>query len=368
MHAHHQRIFLTRGEIPGQSQPPLHAHLPAHPIHIARLAPRAFDPVISLRNLLPFTDSSSPNFPRRARRLPHHRNLRPVAGERSRRLPCIAGRADHFLASPKRLDRTTSHAHGGKAGISIHILRKHNALISRPRHRRRRSLNPRSNVPRRATRKRHNINISTGNPLIAHQPFEERHILSIRRNMRIGNLQLRRIDLPHLPARRIYAIHPRHPPVRVSIPMRRNRHPTPPIRRPIVFVDIHVRRSNLLHRIALQLNRCQPLLINLFVRHASQRSHRLQRPSHPRHALNKKHRNPGPIRRKPRRLRKSLQLRPLQGSSIVQIKCPELRRRHIAGKVREKSQLPAVRRPCEFAQRKLPFHSNRMRPPIAQVP
>src|ERR1019366_6736463 len=139
-------------------------------------------------------------------------------------------RADHLFPGPTLPTRAILRARcrdDGISGVPVNVRDDAKTIRRRPCERRRRRLNALRQIACGAARYWHNMDVSSSQSFIAHQPFDERHQLSIRRNVRLRNLPLRLIDLAHPTVFCVDAIEARDPPVVVS-PLRAPQSPPTP--------------------------------------------------------------------------------------------------------------------------------------------
>ncbi len=132
---------------------------------------------------------------------------------------------------------------------------------------------------------------------------------------------------------------------------------------PVVLVNIHIRGRDLRQTVGAQVNACNPLFVDLLVYHTREWRHGLQRACDPGHTLNKEEGQSRPIRREARGLDITFQVGMLHRGATVNSCGPDLSGGNITGKIGDECQAFTVRGPSHIAERKVPFHSDRMRRP-----
>ncbi len=262
---------------------------------------------------------------------------------------------------PQMLDRASAGTDGSQARFSVDVFCKRNPIGRGPRDCRGRRINFRSQIARCTARNRHDKNITAGWALVAHQAFDECHALAIGRNTWSCDLKLRRVDVMHLSRARLDAVKVRNVPVCVAGAMGRRSDPGLPVRSPVVFIDVHVGRSDLSQRVRGEIDGRNPLLIDVTSHYPSQWSHRLQRPRRSRHSIDKENRELRPVRRKTGSVGISLEIRALDWCGGVNRCGPQLRRGGVGGQVGKEHELSGIGRPRDTAKRKLAFDFNRLR-------
>ena len=64
-------------------------------------------------------------------------------------------------------------------------------------------MNLRGKIPRRSAGGGHNVNVAAGGSFVAHEAFDECHRLAVGRNVRLGDLPFRSVDLAHVSGQRV---------------------------------------------------------------------------------------------------------------------------------------------------------------------
>src|SRR5580704_11122413 len=190
-----------------------------------------------------------------------------------------------FLAGPECFDFTAVGVHAGKTKIAIHIFGESYMAGCTPGNGVGRCFAVGSEVAGLASGDGNDVDISAGGTFVAHQALDEGHTLAIRRDSRIGKLQLWLVNLTHFAALRIDQIEPRHPPVRITVAVSGRCRPRLTIGRPVVLVDIYIHGRDLPEMVRAEIEGCYPLLEDLLVNDSRERGHRLQRARNARHAI-----------------------------------------------------------------------------------
>ena len=241
VYLHNHRIFFRRIEVARIQQPALKIEALVRPVNALRFSPGRFKFGIGGSDLLPVADRSCPHLRWMGQRLAHHGRHLMVRRHRHCRAPSI--RADLIVGLEQCIDFSAGQINRGQAAAAIDLFTEEDAVSVRsPRQPTGRGLHAWGNVPRLSSFGRDDENISADGRFVAHQTLDKRHGLAIGRPGRVGNLKRCFMDGFHLAARGLERVNLRNVPVVVAIAMGRGGHKTFAVGRPVVFINVHVRR------------------------------------------------------------------------------------------------------------------------------
>ena len=249
----------------------------ALPAHALDLAPWRAQARVDARHRLPAAHGARPHFGRIAERLVDRRRPRAIAREAHARK---GGRA-----TPRR-SRRSARADDADHRLALDVRGEQDVATRPPGQPARRERLALGEVARRAAGDGHHEDVAAGRALVAHEAVDESDRLTVRRPAGVRDLQRRFPDRACLARARVDDHELGDPVVVGARAARRLRDQVLAVRRPVVVVDVRVRRADLAQRAARRIHDRDALLLDLLLDHAGvrlvcdQRALRLRRTRH----------------------------------------------------------------------------------------
>ena len=186
---------------------------------------------------------------------------------------------DAFRAFPDGPHRVVGERQFGDRAAAADDLRRQNAVRHLPKQGAHRALATASAVHDVVAVGRHRKQVAAMVSLIAHQAFDERDRLAVGRPARDRHLQRRFVNGCRVALRDVDRVNLRDPPVVVSGAWSRGGDERLVVRRPIVIVNVQVRRRNLPELTGGNVENRDPLIMNRGVDDARRNGRGYQRPA-----------------------------------------------------------------------------------------
>ena len=238
MHVDDERVALGRVEIGRVDQPALDVITVALPLQADALAPGRAHGGIAAGDRTPLAERAGKDFRRRAEaRADDGRSL---AVRRNRGVDAPAAGRDRFRSAPGGRHLLGRRVQTLDGGIAADDRADQDLAAADPAQRTRRGLDTRCQVLGRAAGSGHRVDIAAHRALVAHQPFDEGDVLTVRRVGRGSNLQRGLVDEHRLTATEVLAVKRRAPPVVVTVAAGRDQRDVLAFRGPRVLVDVEI--------------------------------------------------------------------------------------------------------------------------------